>query len=106
MDLGHEPPVDVAEQADARSAVVVESLRVADVLEADGETRAAANAVAPRRVAGPARETDRVAGELLGLGLGKGRATADDLGDRKRAVDALSRGQHVTRAERVPSPDL
>ena len=55
----------VGEQHDARGAEVVESLRVADVLEAEREADAAADALAPRRVAGAAREAERVAGQSL-----------------------------------------
>jgi hypothetical protein len=46
----------VGEQPDSRRARVVEALRVADVLEADGEAGAAADALAARRVAGASRQ--------------------------------------------------
>src|SRR5437764_10714787 len=48
-------------QLDARRRVVVEPLRVADVLEADREPDAAPHALAARRVAGAAGKTERIA---------------------------------------------
>ena len=56
----------VGEQPDARGAVVVEALRERDVLEADREPDTPANALAARRVAGPAGQPKRVARQLLG----------------------------------------
>ena len=56
----------VGEQAHARGAVVVEALRVGDVLEADGEADAALHALAPGRVPRAAGQPQRVARELLG----------------------------------------
>ena len=53
---------------------VVEPLREADVLEADGEADAAAHALAARRVARAARQPDRVARQLLRLGRRERRA--------------------------------
>ena len=50
----------------ARGAVVVEALGEADVLEADREADAAADALAVRRVAGAAGQAERVARQLLG----------------------------------------
>src|SRR5581483_3942583 len=48
----------VRRDADARGAVVVEALRVRDVLEPDREADAAAYAAASGRVAGAARQPD------------------------------------------------
>ena len=56
----------VGEQANASGAVVVEALREADVLEADREADAAADALAARRVAGAAGQAQRIARQLLG----------------------------------------
>ena len=81
-----------------RAAVeVVEALRVADVLEADREADAAADALPARRVAGAAGEADRVARQLLRLRDGDVGAAADHLGDRKRAGDHLAGREHVAR---------
>jgi hypothetical protein len=76
-------------------AIVVEALRVADVLEAEGEAGSAPDAVAARRVAGAPGKADGVARELLRLRLLDCRAAADHLRNRKRAGDALAGGQRV-----------
>ena len=67
-------PVGV--ELDPRGAVVVEAFREADVLEADREADAAADALAPRRVARAAGQPDRVARERLRLGHGDRRRLA------------------------------
>ena len=55
-------------RADARApSTVVEALRVADVLEADGKADAALHALSARRVPRSAGQADRVARELLCL---------------------------------------
>ncbi len=96
----------VRAQPHARSAVVVEALRVADVLEADREADAAPDALAAGRVPGAAGEPDRVARELLGLGYRKLRRTPDHLGDGERPVDPLAGRQDVAGRERVPEAEL
>ena len=55
----------VGAEHDAGRAEVVEALRVADVLEAEREADAAADALAARRVARAAGEPQRVARQLL-----------------------------------------
>src|SRR5262249_31365227 len=67
----------VCQEPNARSAGVVEALRVADVLEAEREADAAPDAVATRRVARPSGQTEYVAGELLGCGHLERRRPAD-----------------------------
>ena len=97
-------PVDV--DLHARGAVVVEPLREADVLEADGEPDAALDALAPRRVAGAARKPDRVARQGLGLGHGNRGGGADDLGDGQRSGQDLPGRQRVAALDRVQQPQL
>ena len=76
----------VLPSAHARGAVVVEALRVADVLEADGEADAAPHALAARRVAGAARAAaaGRAAASSGSGGCERGGAP-DHLGDGQRA---------------------
>ena len=93
-------------EADAGGAVVVEALRVADVLVADRKADAAPDAVAARRVAGAAGEADRVARELLRVGLGDRCATAKHLLHRQRALDALAGRKRVALPDRVHDPKL
>ena len=64
----------VLEEPDPRRAVVVEALRVADVLEPDREADAAPHALAARRVPRSARQPDRVARQLLRLGTASAAA--------------------------------
>ena len=96
----------VRPQHDARRAGVVEPLRVADVLEAEGEPDAPPDALAARGVAGAARKPERVAGKRLFGRDGKRRGTADDLPRRKRAGDHLPGREEVARLERVQEPKL
>ena len=96
----------VLEQPDAGRAEVVEALRVAEVLEADREADAASDAFAAGRVAGAAGQPDRVARQLLRLGLREGRCAPDHLRHGQRAGDRLARRQRVARPERVPQPQL
>src|SRR5919197_532989 len=98
--------IHVMRDADAGGAVVVEALRVADVLEPDGEADSAPDALAAGRVPRAAGEADRVARELLRLRHGQLRAAADDLGDRQRARDPLPGRERVAGAERVQQPQL
>ena len=88
----------VGAQHDARGAEVVEALREADVLVADGEADAAPHALAARRVARAAGQPARIARGRLGLGQRQRGRLADDLGHGQRARDALPRRQHVARA--------
>ena len=90
----------------ARGAVVVEALRVADVLEADREADAAADALAARRVAGAAGQPDRVARQRLGLGHRDRGGGADHLGDGQRPGHDLARRQRVAGLDRVQQPQL
>ena len=76
----------VGEQAHARGAVVVEALRVRDVLEADREADAATNALAVRRVAGAAGQAQQVARQRLRRRRLERGGGADRLGDRQRAA--------------------
>src|SRR3989442_14493764 len=55
-------------EAHARGRVVVEALRVTDVLEADGETDPAPDTLTACRVPRAARKPERIARQLLGLG--------------------------------------
>ena len=75
----------VGVELDARSARVVEALRVADVLEPDREADAAADAGAARRVAGSARQADRIARKALGRGRLECGGAPDHLGGGERA---------------------
>jgi hypothetical protein len=106
VDLRDQLPVGVDEEPDARGAVVVESLRVADVLEAEGEAEPTANAVTACGVAGSAGEPDRVARKLLRLRLLERGAATNDLGDGQRAVDPLPCGQRASRSQRVAETQL
>jgi hypothetical protein len=85
---------------------VVEALGVTDVLEADRETDPALHAFAAGRVARAARQSDRVARQRLGRGNGDRGCGADRLGHRAGALDHLTRGQDVARAERVQEAQL
>ena len=96
----------VLAQHDARRAVVVEALRVTDVLEADREADAALHALAARRVPGAAGEPDGLARQLLGLGLRERGRAADDLPRRQRARQHLAGRQRGARLERVQDPQL
>ena len=103
---GDEPASGIREEPHARDAVVVEALRVADVLEAEREARPAPDAVPARRVACAAGQTNRIAWQLLRLGLRQGGTAADDLRDRERAVDPLAGRQPVAGGERVAQAQL
>ena len=106
VHLGGEPTVGAGEKADAGRAVVVEAVRVAEVLEADGKAHAAPDALPARDVPGPAREPDRIARQLLGLRQRQLRAASNHLGDRERAGDALPVRHDVAGRERVPEPKV
>ena len=86
--------------------VVVEALRVADVLEADREADPAPDALAARRVARAARKTHRIARELFGLGNVERGCTANDIRDRKRPGDRLTGRQRAAGPERVQQTQL
>ena len=88
----------VGPQHHARGAEVVEALREADVLVADGEADAAPDALTARRVARAAGQAARIARGRLGLGHRQRGRLPDDLGDGQRARDALARRQDVARA--------
>ena len=96
----------VGAQRDARGAVVVEALRVADVLEPDREADAAADALAARRVARAARAAGSPRAAAARLGDRQLGGAADHVGDRKRSLDPLAGRQHVAGRERVPQPQL
>ena len=91
---------------DPRGAVVVESLGVADVLEADGEPDSAPNAFSPRRVAGSSGQADCLTRKLLGLGKRERRGSPDDLARGKRAGHDLAGRERAARLERVEQPEL
>ncbi len=80
-------------------AVVVEPLREADVLVADGESDPTPDALAPGCVAGPARQPDRVARQRLRLRHRDRGSCPDHFGNGQRA------GQDLPRRERVPALD-
>src|SRR5207245_2513946 len=79
----------VDEQAHARRARIIEAFGVGQVLEPDREADAPVDALAARCIARASRQPDRVARQLLRLGLAQSRATADHLGNRQRAGDGL-----------------
>ena len=106
VHLGGELLVRAGPEPHARRAGVVEALRVADVLEPDREADAALDALAAGGVAGAARQADRVARQLLGLGHGQRGGAADHLGHRQRARHLLPRRERVARAERVQEAQL
>src|SRR5207249_6942244 len=89
MNLGRQLAVRAAMQPHARRRVIVKPLGIADVLETDGETDAAPNTFAARRVPGAARKPQRIARQLLGLGQAQRSAPADYLRDGERAADHL-----------------
>ena len=68
VHLGRELAVLAVMEPHARSRVVVEALRVADVLEPDGEADTALHTLAARRVARAAGKANGVARQLLRLG--------------------------------------
>ena len=98
VDLGG----PVLREHDAGRAVVVEALREADVLEADGEADAAPHALAARRVPRAAREADRVARQLLLLGKRERRRAPDHLGVGSDPVEHLA-GRRACRPARARS---
>ena len=97
-------PVDV--DLHPCGAVVVESLREADVLEADRESDAPLDAFAPRRVARAARKPDRIARQCLGLGHGNRGGGTNDLCDGQRSRQDLPRRQRVAALDRVQQAEL
>ena len=105
VHLGGEPSGRA--EPHARGAVVVEALRVADVLEADREADAAPDALAARRVAGAAGQPQRVARQLLGRAAARAR--------RRARITSATGSEPVIRwpvgsvspgAERVQQPQL
>ena len=102
MDLGRA----VGAQQHPGGGEVVEALRVADVLEPDGEADAALDTLAAGRVAGAARQADRLARQRLGIGHRQCGRAADHLGGREDALDHLAGRQRVAAAERVQEPEL
>ena len=106
VNLGDEVAARIGVEAHASGAVVVEALRVAEILEADGEADAAVDPVSAGRVSGAAGKANGIAGQLLRLGLGERDAAADHLCDRKRAVDPLACRQRVAWGERIAQAEL
>src|SRR4029450_4893790 len=96
----------VLAEDDTGRAVVVEALRVADVLEADSKSGAAADTFPAGRVPCSARESDDVAWELFRLRQRDRRRPANDLTCRQRAHHDLARRQRSTRLERVQETKL
>jgi hypothetical protein len=90
----------------ARGREVVETLGVADVLEADGEADATPDALAPGRVSRAARQADRLPRQLLRLRHRQLGGAPDHLSRRQRALDQLAGGQGVARPEGVQEPEL
>ena len=84
-----------------RRRVVVESLRVADVLEADREADAAADPLAPGRVARAAGQADRLARQLLRLGRLRAAARRMTSATGSEPSIGWPGRERVARAERV-----
>src|SRR5215210_34692 len=70
-------------ELDSRRGVVVVTLRVTDVLEADREANTALDPFAARRVARTSGKTHRIARELLGIGDVERGCPANHVRDRK-----------------------
>ena len=106
VQLGGELALRVGIEPHAGGGRVVEALRVGDVLEADGEADAAADALASRRVAGASGQPDRLARQRLRLGDLQLRRAADHLGHRQGAGHDLPGRHRPAGAERVELAEL
>src|SRR6185312_14516069 len=106
VHLRDEVAAGIGVKADAGRAVVVEPLRIADVLVAEREADSAPDAVAARRVPGASGEAYRIARELLGVRLRDRGAAAQDLFHRQRAFDPLSGRKRVALPNGVLDAEL
>ena len=93
-------------QDDARRAVVVEALRVADVLEADGEPDPTSDSFTAGRVPRTAGQPDHVAWQLLRRGRLESSRSPDHVPGRQRAGDDLAGREGTARLECVQEPEL
>ncbi len=106
VHLRDEVASSIGVEANARRAVVVEPLRVADVLVAQREADAAADTVTARRVPRAAGQADRVARQLLRVGLRNRGAAPEHLLHGQRALDPLAGRQRVALRDRVLDAEL
>ena len=95
----------VARESHARGRKIVEAVRVADILHSGRIANTPPHTFAVREIAEASRQGDRVFRNSA-VGHRKVGAPPDDVGDRRAALDGLTRDDAVAVAQRIPLPEL
>src|SRR5918996_1770870 len=92
---------------DAGGGVVVEALRIADVLESNGEAHTAFYSLAVRRIRHSAGERAEIQASCVAFGRERhGPDPVEQLGDGRRPLDGLTGGKYGSLAHRVPDAEV